>query len=235
LSIEDVLKQLQRLEWMIWEGVKPGIVTAESLKQASEALQKVSEEMMRAAERLVEDASLARVRRILVGTRLVPRFVSADINALRWGGVTLTGRDVSGDLAKLQNLDVALSTRMPSSGGTVGLEAGTNLIGKVNTPDLTDAVTASDSVTAAENTAGLAVPINNGSKTLVQFRVTLGAAGEIRLEASPDGVNYYLLWKKTLEAAGDYCDWDFVAFPYFRVNVPTTGIDIEVEIRAVKA
>lgn len=30
-------------------------------------------------------------------------------NIIQWGGVTLTGRDVSGDLAKLQNLDVALT------------------------------------------------------------------------------------------------------------------------------
>jgi len=88
-------------------------------------------------------------------------------------------------------------------------------------------------VTAAANTEGLTCSVNNDYRQLVQFRATLGAAGEVRLEASHNGTEWFTLWVKTLDEAGSYCDWDFIAFPYFRVYVPTTGIDIEVNVRAV--
>jgi len=97
-----------------------------------------------------------------------------------------------------------------------------------------DVETASGSILAAENTAGLQVSLNNDYRQLVQFRATLGAAGEIRLEASHNGADWFLLWSKTLDEADSYCDWDFCAFPYFRVNVPTTGIDIAIDLRAVR-
>ena len=115
------------------------------------------------------------------------------------------------------------------------LPAGDNKIGNIDVVSLESAVTASDSVIAVDNTSGLTVSINNNWRTLVQFRATLGGAGEIYLDASPDGVNYFNLWSKSLSEAGSYCDWDFCAFPYFRVRVPTTGIDIAIDVRAVKS
>jgi len=115
------------------------------------------------------------------------------------------------------------------------LPVGDNNIGNVNVVSLESAVAASNSVTAGNNTSGLIVPINNDWRTLVQFRATLGGAGEIYLDASPDGINYFNLWSKSLSGAGSYCDWDFCAFPYFRVRVPTTGIDIAIDTRAVKS
>jgi hypothetical protein len=110
----------------------------------------------------------------------------------------------------------------------------TKLKGTISQPDIKDAITASGSINAADNTDGLTVSINNDWRTLVQFRVTLGAAGTIILEASHDGTTYFELWRKTLTAAGSYCDWDLVGFPYFRVRVPTTGIDIAINCRAIK-
>jgi len=100
---------------------------------------------------------------------------------------------------------------------------------------LESAVTASNSVIAANNTSGLNLSINNDWRTLVQFRATLGGAGIIYLDASLDGVNYFNLWSRSLSEAGSYCDWDFCAFPYFRVRVPTTGIDVAIDVRAVKS
>jgi len=97
-----------------------------------------------------------------------------------------------------------------------------------------DVVENSGSIIAAENTAGLQVNLNNDYRQLVQFRATLGAAGEVRLEASHNGTDWFTLWTKTLDEAGSYCDWDLCGFPYFRVNVPTTGIDINIDIRAVR-
>jgi len=115
------------------------------------------------------------------------------------------------------------------------LPAGDDNIGDVDVVSLESAVAASDAVVAVNNTSGLTVSMNNNWRTLVQFRATLGGAGEIHLDASPDGVNYFNLWSKSLSEAGSYCDWDFCAFPYFRVRVPTTGIDIAIDIRAVKS
>jgi len=102
------------------------------------------------------------------------------------------------------------------------------------TREVVDTLEASGSVAAGANDEGLKVQINNDYRQLVQFRATLGAAGEIRLEASHNGTDWFLLWSKTLAEAGSYCDWDFCAFPYFRVNVPTIGIDIAIDIRAVR-
>jgi hypothetical protein len=136
-------------------------------------------------------------------------------NIAQWGGTALTGRDVTGDLAKLQNLDVLLSSRAADA-------------------TFTGAVTASGSVNAASNTAGLSVSINNDFRDLCHFRVTLGGAGDIYVESSPDGTSWYTMWTKSLTAAGTFCDWEIVGFPYFRIRVPTTAIDIAINIRAIK-
>jgi len=97
-----------------------------------------------------------------------------------------------------------------------------------------DVVDSSGSKTAAEP-GGLQVSINNDYRQLVQFRATLtDGGGEIRLEASHNGIDWFILWTKTLPEPGSYCDWDLCAFPYFRVNVPTTGIGIAIDIRAVR-
>jgi len=105
---------------------------------------------------------------------------------------------------------------------------------KITMVPIVETIENSDSISAADNTAGLQVALHNDYRQLVQFRATLGAAGEIRLEASHNGADWFLLWPKTLDEAGSYCDWDLCAFPYFRVNVPTTGIDIAIDLRAVR-
>jgi len=136
-------------------------------------------------------------------------------NLTQIAGTALTGRDWSGDFAKLQNLDVLLSTRASES-------------------TFRDAVSASGSVAAASNTAGLAVSVNNDFRDLIHFRVTLGGAGNIYVEASFDGTNFFTMWSKSLTAAGTLCDWELCGAPYFRIRVPTTGIDVAINIRGVK-
>jgi len=129
--------------------------------------------------------------------------------------------------ADLANLDVALSTRASES----TLSALHTRLGDI----FTGAVSADGSIAAADNIAGFNVYVNNDFRTLVEFRCTLGGAGDIEVQISFDGTTYYTLWTKSLTAAGTYADWDFVAAPYFRINVPTTGIDVEIDIRAIKA
>jgi len=81
-------------------------------------------------------------------------------------------------------------------------------------------------------TAETTLSLNNDFRTLIQFAVSTSAAADVYLEASPDNINWFILWSK-LDVTS-YCDWDFIAFPYFRVRIPTTGIDIKIWIRAVK-
>jgi hypothetical protein len=136
-------------------------------------------------------------------------------NLTQIAGTALTGRDWSGDFQKLQNLDVFLSTRASES-------------------TFRDAVSASGSVAAANNTAGLSVSVNNDFRDLIHFRATLGGAGNIYVEASFDGSNWFTMWSKSLTAAGTLCDWELCGAPYFRIRVPTTGIDIAINVRGVK-
>ncbi|MEM1820417.1 MAG: hypothetical protein QXU64_02365 [Thermofilaceae archaeon] len=90
--------------------------------------------VMEDAVGIARDSTLAAVRdrlpssltsagnfRIAVVEDAVGLAKSTDVSAIqprniaRWGGTTLTGRDITQDIAKLQNLDVALSTRASES------------------------------------------------------------------------------------------------------------------------
>ncbi|MEM1538781.1 MAG: hypothetical protein QW651_08225, partial [Candidatus Nezhaarchaeales archaeon] len=44
------------------------------------------------------------------GINVDPAYVDPDFNVIKWGGTTLTGRNITDDLAKLQNLDVTVTT-----------------------------------------------------------------------------------------------------------------------------
>jgi len=92
----------------------------------------------------------------------------------------------------------------------------------------------SGSITASENTGGYSLSVNNDYASLVEFAVSLGGAGEIQVQTSPNNSDWFTLWTKSLSSAGSYADWLHVAFPYFRINVPTTGIDVSIWIRCVQ-
>jgi len=93
---------------------------------------------------------------------------------------------------------------------------------------------AEGSITAAANTEGFGVSLHNDFRTLCHFFVVLGAAGTIEVQSSMDGTTWHTMWTKTLTAAGTFNDWEFVGHPYFRIWVPTTGIAIEIGIRAIR-
>ena len=57
MSVADVLKQLQRLEIEIYEVIKPGVVTADALRETAEALEKVTREALHVAETLATQHS----------------------------------------------------------------------------------------------------------------------------------------------------------------------------------
>jgi len=99
---------------------------------------------------------------------------------------------------------------------------------------LTAQNTAHDSVAAGVGAPGLTVQIYNPYMHLAQFLAHLTGAGEVYVEASPDGANWGTLWSRSFTAEAWYCDWDFCAMPYFRVRVPTADIGKEIWIRAVQ-
>jgi len=88
----------------------------------------------------------------------------------------------------------------------------------------------------ADLTVAQSVSLDCGlfGRSLIEVFCKSTAATDFTLEASPDNVEWATLWSKSLAAEGKYCDWDFCAMPYFRVRVPTTGIDIDTWIRAVQ-
>jgi len=59
MSVADVLKQLQRLQWEIYEVIKPSAEASQSLREAAEALTKVTKEALAIATHLAEHSGKA--------------------------------------------------------------------------------------------------------------------------------------------------------------------------------
>jgi hypothetical protein len=108
---------------------------------------------------------------------------------------------------------------------------------KVSTPsELLDEfkpVSNSLSITATNNTAGLVVVLFKGGRPNISLYYNLGGAGTVYLEASLDGTTWRPV--KTYSLSGAGAGFDIVqgiAYPYVRLNCPTTGIDITLELVA---
>jgi len=94
-------------------------------------------------------------------------------------------------------------------------------------------ITASSSVTAEDNTSGLAVAMDTGGRKLVHWHVELGGAGQAIVQVSDDGSTWLNTANSiTLSSAGSWDDWDFIGFKYVRVYVPTTGISVSIRLSA---
>lgn len=94
-------------------------------------------------------------------------------------------------------------------------------------------VYASASLSASENTYGLTVGLETGGRPNVNLYYRLGGPGEVYLEGSVDGVKWRVIDHITLAAAGeDVKVYQGIAYPYVRARVPTSGIDVELELVA---
>jgi len=94
--------------------------------------------------------------------------------------------------------------------------------------------TASKYVTAENNTDGVELVFDKGSRKLVEWYVELGGAGTIKIQVSRDKVEWLdTVRQKTLSDAGYWNDWDFIGFNYVKVVVPTTGIKVKIVISAI--
>jgi hypothetical protein len=89
------------------------------------------------------------------------------------------------------------------------------------------------SITAINNTAGLVVALFKGGRPNVSLYYSLGGAGTVYLEASLDGTTWRTVKTYPLSASGEGFDVvQGIAHPYVRLNCPTTGIDITLELAA---
>jgi hypothetical protein len=94
-------------------------------------------------------------------------------------------------------------------------------------------VSAYGSITATDNTTGFSIVLDKGGRPNVNIYYGLGGAGEVYLKVSRDGVNWRTIKTYSLSTAGEGIDViQGIAYPYLRLETPTTGIDVEFEIVA---
>jgi hypothetical protein len=94
-------------------------------------------------------------------------------------------------------------------------------------------VSASGSISAVDNTEGFSVVLNKGGRPNVNIYYSLGGPGTVYLKVSVDGVAWRTLRTYTLADAGEGVDIiQGVAYPYVRLETPTTGVDVEFEVVA---
>jgi len=133
----------------------------------------------------------------------------------------------------LSQLDITLSALRDDLRG-VDSRTLTDLYNKIN--DLLtelQPVSASDSVAAADNTAGLTVTLDKGGRPFVDVYYNVGGAADIYIEVSKDGSTWRPLDSVSPTSAEEkLLQYPWVGHRYVRVRVPTTGIDVELEITA---
>jgi len=89
------------------------------------------------------------------------------------------------------------------------------------------------SITATDNTAGFSISLSKGGRPNLNVYYRLGGAGTVYLKASVDGAMWRTIKTYSLSAAGEGIDViQGVAYPYVKLETPTTGIDVEFEIVA---
>jgi hypothetical protein len=94
-------------------------------------------------------------------------------------------------------------------------------------------VSAYGSITATDNTAGFNIALNKGGRPNVNIYYSVGGVATIYLKGSADGINWRTLKTYSLTVAGEGTDIvQGVAYPYVKLETPTTGIDVEFEIVA---
>jgi len=77
MSLADVYKQLQRLQWEIYEAIKPGVVTAEAMREATSQLGEAVEAVLQLSREL---------RRLShAGPKLLRRFGYQTARRAIWG------------------------------------------------------------------------------------------------------------------------------------------------------
>ena len=94
-------------------------------------------------------------------------------------------------------------------------------------------VSASASISASENINGLEVVLEKKGRPFVNIYYGLGGSGELAVDVSIDGSTWRTLYSFIFtEPASDIIIDQGIVYPYIRVRVPTTGIDVVLEVVA---
>jgi hypothetical protein len=88
-------------------------------------------------------------------------------------------------------------------------------------------------ITATDNTAGFHIDLYKGGRPNVTLYYSIGGPATIYLKGSVDGATWRVLETITTTGAEErVVAFMAVAYPYVRVETPTTGIDVEFELVA---
>jgi len=93
-------------------------------------------------------------------------------------------------------------------------------------------VSAYGSIASGDNTAGFSVSLEVAHRSHVEVWCKLGGAGDIKVYGSRNGTDWRLVDSASLSAAGEWHKGYLNGYPHIKVEVPTTGIDVEIEITA---
>jgi len=105
-------------------------------------------------------------------SRYAIRFVGVGVMSLSaWGGVALTGRDVTQDLQKLQNLDALLSSRASEATLAEARDKLTSIDGKVATES---------TLSSIDSKVGTQTSFNHGQVTVGTSAVQLPSAAAVK-------------------------------------------------------
>ncbi|MEM1908169.1 MAG: hypothetical protein QXT79_02230 [Thermofilaceae archaeon] len=183
-------------------------------------------------DRLPSSLTTAGNLRIAVVEDTVGLAKSTDVSAIqprniaRWGGTTLTGRDITQDIAKLQNLDVALSTRASES-TLSGVKAQTDKL----TFDASNRLYVNAAVVANPPNLDVALSTRASESTLTAVRdrlpSSLTTAGNLRTAVMEDAVG--LARDSTVAAVRDRLPSSLTSAGNFKAAVVEDGVGLAKE------
>ena len=224
---------------IIWRAVEKALKSVgfdTSLSALRDALKGTDNKDFSTLEADIEDikGALDSVGTDKIRTSVVDALPESPFNLSKVAGTALTGRDWSNDFAKLQNLDLTLSSLRDDLRG-VDSRTLTDLHNKIN--DLLtelQPVSAKGSIASADNTDGFEITLDKGGRRLVDVYYKLGGAGDLIIEVSNDGSTWRPYYSTNFSASAEDIYSFETSFRYVRVKTPTTGIDVEFEITATR-
>lgn len=89
-----------------------------------------------------------------------------------------------------------------------------------------------DSISAADNTAGLSVVLDTEGRKILEVCVEASGPCTVKVYGSSDQTKWWLTDSWQLTEAGQKCAGYYNAWRYVKVEVPETGIDITIEASA---
>ena len=133
------------------------------------------------------------------------------------------------------NLDASISTRAtPTDVDTKLGDRGVSTTRMAKLDSVSAPASASDSVAAGGNSAGLTVELDTGYRSVVEMRYSCGAGADLYIEGSDDGSTWYEGDNFSESgAATDKIVGYLSARRYIRMRSPTTGIDLSFELVAL--